>query len=395
MKSPEELAKKLIRQWQNTDTREQRLLNRDAWPLRLSIGKPSAKTLTNNLDQVRNHLQTWRQVSVGKIEWQKLHYRSTSDAVEIPVAWQLAKPSEWIEATRSKVVKGEFDKLAKLVSTVDSAFQSLLIRQRQLVIERPVEQVIKACELALQLEPGCANCAPLRSLSFPGIDSKFFERNRGLISKLLDIRFNGLANEMGLEELLGAQNENDHWLLVVDLDGKLLPFRQLRIRDSELIQTPLPASKILIVENERCVHQLPRIQDTTAILGAGLNLSWMSAGWLGDKQIAYWGDLDTWGLTMLARARQQQPLLTALLMSEDIYEQFRLKSAVPEPKTAGTQPPDELTAQEHQLYLHLLRQENGRLEQEFLPRKLTKNTVLAWSNQKCRNKNTKSTDKIS
>ncbi|MFV2056739.1 MAG: Wadjet anti-phage system protein JetD domain-containing protein [Thiohalomonadales bacterium] len=380
MKSPEQLAEKLIRQWQHADTRELRLLNPDSWPLRLSIGKPSASALTNELDLVRKHLETWRKVQTGKIEWEKLHYRSTSEAVEIPVAWQLAKPSEWIEATRSKVVKREFDKLAKIISAVDPMFQSLLIRQRQLVIEKPVEQVIKACELALLLEPGCANHAPLRALTYPGIDSKFFERNRGLICKLLDIRLNGLANEVGLEELLGAINENDHWLLVLDLDGELLPFKQLRVRDSELIKTPLPASKILIVENERCVHQLPRIQNAVAILGAGLNLSWISAAWLDDKQIAYWGDIDTWGLTMLARARQQQPLLKALLMSKDIYAQFRSKSAVPELKTAGTQPPNGLTAQERQLYLHLLTQENGRLEQEFLPRKLTENSVLAWGN---------------
>ena len=33
-----------------------------------------------------------------------------------------------------------------------------------------------------------------------------------------------------------------------------------------------------------------------------------------NKQIAYWGDMDTWELTMLAKARSMQPGLAALLM---------------------------------------------------------------------------------
>jgi len=38
------------------------------------------------------------------------------------------------------------------------------------------------------------------------------------------------------------------------------------------------------------------------------------------KQIAYWGDMDTSGLTMLAKARSLQPGLTALLMSRELFE---------------------------------------------------------------------------
>src|SRR5690606_32849638 len=129
----------------------------------------------------------------------------------------------------------------------------------------------------------------------------FFERHRSLIIKLLDVRFNGLVSELGLETFLGALDETDHWLLVADLDGSLLPFRLMRVRHTELLTNSLPGSRLLIVENERCVHQLPKVLGTVAVLGAGLNLAWMEATWLSQCSLAYWGDLDTWGRTILAR----------------------------------------------------------------------------------------------
>ena len=116
----------------------------------------------------------------------------------------------------------------------------------------------KAAKLALILEPGFAQGVPLRSLGVANTDTKFFERNNPLIRQLLDIRFDGQATEQGLETFLDAQDDNHHWLLISDLDGALLPFRQIRVRDHELATAPLPAENILIVENEQCLHLLPR-----------------------------------------------------------------------------------------------------------------------------------------
>ena len=40
------------------------------------------------------------------------------------------------------------------------------------------------------------------------------------------------------------------------------------------------------------------------------------------EKIAYWGDIDSWGLQLLARARQLQPEIHALLMEQEIYDKF-------------------------------------------------------------------------
>lgn len=381
MNPPAKLAAKLARQWQNAHIREQRLLTSAAWPICLSIGRPSAEAVEHQLDAVRAHLQRWRQVTVGEVQWQSLNYRGTSEAVAVPITWVLHKPSEWITACGSMEIKQEFQRLERLIRAAEPVFHSLLIRQRHLLSNKTEEEIVQALHLVQLLQPGCAQGAPLRALAIGGVDSKFYERNRQLIIKLLDIRHTGFASELGLEAFLNAADERDHWLLTVDLTGGLLPYRQMRVRDCDLQHTALPANNILIIENERCTHLLPNRSDssTIAILGAGLNLSWMTAEWLQHKHIAYWGDIDAWGLTMLARARTHQPHISPLLMSRDLYDSHAEK-AVNEPSPSCTLPAP-LTKQEEQLFEHLLTQEKGRLEQEYLPMPVVFDAIKQWLNK--------------
>src|SRR5690606_16053872 len=95
--------------------------------------------------------------------------------------------------------------------------------------------------------------------------------------------------------------------------------------------TALPARRILLVENERSLRQLPQpLPGTIAILGSGLNLAWLAAPWLQACDVAYWGDLDTWGLAMLATARRHLPQLHALLMDRSSFD-AHVQRAVAEP----------------------------------------------------------------
>lgn len=67
----------------------------------------------------------------------------------------------------------------------------------------------------------------------------------------------------------------------------MLPFTQQRVRARELMNTPLPAERILLIENDRCLHLLPVLPDTIAVLGSGLDLAWLSVGWLSQRHLGY------------------------------------------------------------------------------------------------------------
>lgn len=377
MNSPQELAVRLLRQWHNPRWREQRLLSPEAWPLELPIGRPDAGQFTKEPARVWQHIQSWRKVAIGEVEWVERKYREAGEAVSLPSRWRLHKPSEWIRAIGDAQVESDYALLSRLIGNTDALYHRLLIRQLPRIRTLSESEILQAVEAATRLEPGCAQGRPLRALSVADSDSKFFERHRRLLTHMLDLRFDGAVSETDLESFLGAVSEKDHWLLVVPLCPGLLPYEQLRIRASELARSPLPARHILIVENEQCLHQLPPLSDCIAVLGAGLNLNWLQTDWLAERHLAYWGDLDTWGMAMLAKARCFQPHIRALMMDRHVFERFESYSVV-EPVTFRTGEPEGLTDTELLLFRYLLGREKGRLEQEFLPASWVTRAIEEW-----------------
>ncbi len=378
MKSPDELIRKLRRQWEKADYREERLLGDESWPLSLSIGRPPAGLVASDLDAVRRHVGQWRGVKVGLVEWEDIPYRAVAEAVSMPVRWMFEQPADWVEACADRSMRDEFEALARFIEDTDPVFHPLLVRRLFLWRGKPVDEVVQAARLAMELTPGCAEGLPLRALSIAGIDTKFFERNAGLVTALLDVRYDGEAGRIGLEPFLGALSEGDHWLLVVDLDGGLLPFAKQRVRSAELRTAGLPGVRVIIIENESCQHLLPVLPGTIAILGAGFDLSWTDGEWLAAKKVAYWGDLDTWGLRFLATARSSMPHLTALMMTSGVFNEHA-HAAVAEPMSADPEVPDGLIGAERALYERLAQESRGRLEQEFLPAELVRDVIMRWA----------------
>lgn len=388
MKSPSQLASQLVRQWQRGDWREQHLLrNPQAWPLRLPIGEPGAHSFRDDSAAVREHLQQWRAVATqgpGQVAWTARQYRGGATPIDVPTHWVL-RPSDCAavfeqhaDGSSGAQASADYRALTSVLPQVDVRFHALLLRRLALWRHLDLAQVVTATRVVLQLEPGCAQGRPLRALALAGNDSKFFERHAALLTALLDVRFAGEASRQGLSAFLDASPEGEHWVLVVPLADGLLPFRRQRITTAELQTCAVPGRRILLVENERCLHQLPTpVPDTIAVLGSGLNLSWLGAPWLQERSVAYWGDLDTWGLAMLTRARLHLPGLHALLMDRHTFDMHE-HLAVPEPVHAPQSLTNALAPAEQALDLYLRAQQRGRLEQEFLPAHVVAQAIAAW-----------------
>lgn len=374
MQSPEALILKLSKQWDQADIREARLLSPSGWPLELSIGRPTAQQAVKKTADVKRHIERWQSIQIGEVICDTVKYREYSAPVLVPVVWRLRQPSEWISAINDPVITEEFHRLSRIISVAEQKYHRLLIRQRALWLSKTVEDVTAALQLVDNLAPGVALGRPLRLLSGMGVDTKFFERNFTLIEKLLDVRYDGAVSEVGLQAFLGAPPEKDHWLLVKPLSDSLLPFKRFRVTSAELADLNLPARKIILIENERCEHLLPEIEDCIAILGAGLDLGWLAGETWGSKELYYWGDIDTWGLLMLSRAREAQPDLISVLMSRVVYD-TNIDSAVPEPVPAQDVSPPNLLEDEKALYEILVASDKGRLEQEFIPIEQVKDTL--------------------
>lgn len=377
MKTPEQISLLLARQWEKAQARVDLTLDAAAWPRIVEIPQPTPRQLERDTSVVRAHLQHWRSVAVGHVRWQPRHYRSVASAIELPVAWEFASLQEWATAAGADV-QLQAQRLQFLQQHAPQDMRGLLARRRALWRERSDEDVVRACAVAALLTPGIAQGQPLRSLALGGMDTKFLERHQGLVTALLDQRFDNQASAQGLAAFLGGQDCGEHWLRVVPLTAGLLPFDQIRVRASELMHAPLPGTRLLLVENEHCVHLLPALADTVAVLGSGLDLGWLQAPWLRGRAVCYWGDMDSWGLLMLGRARLHLPQLQRVLMDRPMFDRYCAALAVKEPVPTDSTPPLGLDQDEQAFHRHLLMQPKGRIEQELLPREAVLLALQAW-----------------
>ena len=89
MKSPQDLAQQLARQWQRADWRERQLLpGPGAWPVRLAIGAPSAAQFAQGGADLRAHLQAWRAIQAegpGQVQWQDHRYQGAAAPLAVPI----------------------------------------------------------------------------------------------------------------------------------------------------------------------------------------------------------------------------------------------------------------------------------------------------------------------
>ncbi|MGB5680024.1 MAG: Wadjet anti-phage system protein JetD domain-containing protein, partial [Gammaproteobacteria bacterium] len=215
------------------------------------------------------------------------------------------------------------------------------------------------------------------------VDTKFLENNLTLISDLLDAHFDGeISRANGLVNWLGCLDLPKAWLMVRPLcrhtRQNLCGLPILQLSAQTLRETTLPAGNILVVENNQSGYGLPALDDTIAVFGGGANVSWLDAEWLHGKNVAYWGDIDTWGFSILSDARRYLSDLKALMMDKQTFIKFRQR-AIEEPSPVEQLPPN-LFAEEIELFDALQQGDyrHSRLEQERLSSDYIANQLLSW-----------------
>lgn len=116
-----------------------------------------------------------------------------------------------------------------------------------------------------------------------------------------------------------------------------------------------------------------------SVFGGGVNVRWTQAGWLVQRRLSYWGDIDTWGLHYLAAVRRMQPHVEPLLMDLATV-QAHLPGMVDE-KEPNPAMPVHLSSAETQLYQDLLARRYGGccLEQERLVADWVRVALYRWN----------------
>lgn len=195
-----------------------------------------------------------------------------------------------------------------------------------------------------------------RQVPVEGVDTKWLERHRGLVTRLVQ----GLTGEPAL----GLRVEPRRYR-ARRLEGEEGGVRDLTAEVAELARLPWSPATVLIVENLQTVAALPSHLGVVAVHGNGLAAPALAGvPWLRSARVLYWGDLDTHGLAILSMVRQALPQTESVLMDAATLTRFRaLAVSEPSPFRGAV---GHLSASEHEA-LAAIRTADARLEQERIP----------------------------
>jgi hypothetical protein len=241
----------------------------------------------------------------------------------LPVAAWIDEPAQ---AWRLLRVAGE-------VATVESVYAVSRAADPAIagwVAEHPLRALSHAARwpeltaTVLWLHDKVGTAAYLREIDVPGVDTKFIEGHRTILAELLDALAPGVADESRSASRDFARryglSDKPAMTRVRSLDGTPVVggFTDAVVRVDELARLELPARRVLVVENEITFLALPRVAGAIAFFGAGFDVLRLGRlPWLRNRDVVYWGDLDTHGFVILDRLRGQLPEVRSILMDVD------------------------------------------------------------------------------
>ena len=206
----------------------------------------------------------------------------------------------------------------------------------------------------------------LRQVDVPGVDTKFIERHKGVLTELLDTQLDPSRVTSVAPDFAGRYGFlRRPGYVRFRVAGVFRGFSELSVRTGEFTTAPEGVSRAYVIENEITYLAFPVPPAAMVILGGGYALPFLPLGWLADLGVAYWGDVDTHGFAILNRVRHHLPNARSMLMDRATLLSHRDHwTTEPSPATAAL---DRLDPAESVLYADLISDAYApavRLEQE-------------------------------
>lgn len=346
----------------------------DRWePLSVPLRGPTVVELTERFNAARQWVAAWQAAGRRgvRVEWAAVGGRRFGSNLLPRRAWIDTPELAWRLLGVESVVKtfvGQVDIAGALAPRL---VPWMLARPHQVVDAAAVWDRLVSTVVWIDALPAGRPPLYLRQVDVPGVDTKFIEQHRVLLAALLDAqldpsRVDIAAGRSDVAARFGFRSKPEY-IRFRYLDPEPRPgFSELSVLPAELAVNPPAATRVFVVENEITYLAFPPVGDSLVMWGAGYRI-WRLARlpWLTDREVLYWGDIDTHGFAILDRFRKWHPHATSMLMDRATLLDHEAhwdheKSQSREDLTRLTQP-------EHHLYQDLLDGSFGpgvRLEQE-------------------------------
>lgn len=377
--TPDDVAAAVRKLWDGGTLLAARLEGGALFPYEVRLRQPSAAEMGERFDAVRTWIAALAAADRAErghgydLAWREVNHRQLGRN-RIPVAAVIPTEADALRLIGRGADARRFDRLAAPTLDAFPILRTWVARNPLKLIEHEAgwERVLAVLRWFVEHpRPGIY----LRQLDTAGVDTKFIEARKGLFAELLDQvlppdaieataagarQFEARYGLLSKPALIRFRllDEADHIGGLSDLTVPVAQFAALRSR----------VERIFVTENEVNALAFPEVRSSMMVFGGGYGIERLAqADWLRDRDVLYWGDIDTHGFAILDRLRASLPHVRSLLMDAPTLLAHRhvWGSEAPEQRYGGEAP--RLTDVERELF-HALRDdvyaERLRLEQE-------------------------------
>jgi len=323
---PDDLRAQVQRWWDRGELLSATLGAGPQFPRRLQLKAPESYEMAAFFDLVRNWIDALSKTKYCRVGMREINHRTLG---------KNSVPSEvWIDTLDDAIAFIKKEKEVRifksLVETTRLSEPNLLswIESNSLRVLKLQDEWVNLLRIVTWMKENPNPGIYLRQVDIAGIDSKFIESHRGILSELLDesLPANCIQNSVkGVGQFsrrYGFKSKPVRIRFRV-LDGKHLLFpvegeQDISMDASSFARLNARGLRVFITENEINYLSFPLLPDSMAIFGAGYGFDMFAqVSWLADCKAYYWGDIDTHGLAILSSARAHLPHLQSLLMDEE------------------------------------------------------------------------------
>lgn len=325
--TPADLRAQVQRLWERGELLRAAISNAIAWPLRLNLKAPSAGDLSDRFEAVRDWVRALTEAPQIRIEWRDWNHR-VQGAQRLPASvWLDDLPSALAVIGKTREAQ-RFVALWQQTELAQPALQSWLLRRPLQALEL-ADRWPRVLSVVAWLQAHPRPGVYLRQVDVPGVDSKFIEAHRGVLSELLDL---ALPPEVvdptatGLAQFARRYGFLDKPVRVrfrlLDASVPMLPGCQ-RLSDITLDAASFAAlnpavERVFVTENETNFLAFPEVPRAIVVFGAGYGWEALAqAAWLQRRALHYWGDIDTHGFAILDQLRAHHPQVASFLMDRE------------------------------------------------------------------------------
>lgn len=332
--TPADLRAQVQRLWDRGDLLRAAVTDAGPRPLRLNLKAPLASDLSDRFEAVRDWVRAIAGTPQVRIEWREWNHR-VQGVQRLPAAVWLDTQQDAL-AFIGKV--GQAQRLEVLWQRTAATQPALLAW----LFRRPIQALdladrwerLLAVVAWLQAHPRPG--VYLRQVDVPGVDSKFIEAHRGVLTELLDLALPAEAVEKGAGGVAQFTRRFGFLDKPVRIRFRLLDpalpslpgcegLPDITLDAASFAALALPVERVFVTENQTNFLAFPPAAAAMVVFGAGYGWEALArAAWLHRCRLHYWGDIDTHGFAILDQLRGYFPHAASFLMDRQTLLAHRL-----------------------------------------------------------------------